>query len=128
MKKVSELDLPTSESNRGYDSEVIIQSFWLSVWTGASRYIHFVWLRYNTVLQRIFGLRQIRNIYNSRVDCKNRIKELKADFGLDSFCMIDFWAAEASFRFIMVAYNLIESFKFAALQSRQFGTLRALEY
>ena len=59
MKKVSELDLPISGSNRGYDSEVIIQSFWLNIWTGASRYIHCDGLRYDTVLQKIFGLRQM---------------------------------------------------------------------
>jgi hypothetical protein len=35
-----EVDLPTSVSNRGYDSEVIIQSFLLSIRTGASRYIY----------------------------------------------------------------------------------------
>ena len=52
-------------------------------------------------------LDQIWNIYNTRADCENRIKELKDDFGLNSFCMQDFWATEASFRFIMVAYNLI---------------------
>ena len=353
MKNFSELDLPTSGSNRGYDSEVIIQSFWLSIWTGASRYIHCDWMRYDTVLQKIFGLgqmpsqstysrffkkfnqarntrvftklqkdffdlvtvdnltidfdstvitkygtqegsakgynpnkrgrnshhplmafisetkmvanawlrpgntaassncvafmqetfhevlskkkiglvrgdsgfyneeilsfleeeklnyiiatrvypnvkseiyslqnwislskgidlcemqfkhdkgkerryiivrkqtaarpkatgkllfedmpgyryscyvtnitlpiAQIWNIYNSRADCENRIKELKADFGLDSFCLNDFWATEASFRFIMVAYNLIALFKFAALQSRQFATLRTVK-
>ena len=70
---------------------------------------------------------QIRNVYNSRPDCENRIKELEADFGLDSFCLNDFWATEAPFRFIMVAYNLIALFKFAALQSRQFATLRTVK-
>ena len=50
---------------------------------------------------------QIWNIYNTRADCENRIKELKADFGLDNFCLNDFWATEASFRFIMLAYNVM---------------------
>lgn len=35
-------------------------------------------------------LDQIWNIYNTRADCENRIKELKQDFGLDNFCLQDF--------------------------------------
>ena len=42
------------------------------------------------------------NIYNTRANCENRIKELKSDFGLDNFSLQNFWATEASFRFIMV--------------------------
>jgi hypothetical protein len=34
-------------------------------------------------------------MYNSRADCENRIKELKQDFGLDSYYLKDFWAKEA---------------------------------
>jgi len=52
-------------------------------------------------------LDQIWNIYNSRADCENRIRELKQDFELDAFCLQDFWATEASFLFIMAAYNLL---------------------
>ncbi len=55
------------------------------------------------------------------------IKELKADFGLDSFCLNDFWATEASFRFIMVAYNLMALFKFVALQSHKNATLKTVK-
>ena len=46
-------------------------------------------------------LDQIWKIYNSRADCENRIKELKQDLG----------ATEASFRVIMVAYNLMSLFR-----------------
>ncbi|MBQ0739824.1 hypothetical protein J9332_36590, partial [Aquimarina celericrescens] len=35
---MSELDLPEPGSNRGYSPEHIIESFWLGIWTGASRY------------------------------------------------------------------------------------------
>ena len=45
--------------------------------------------------------------YKDRADSENRIKELKCDFGLDRFCMDKFWAKEATFRTIMIAYNLI---------------------
>lgn len=63
-------------------------------------------------------LDQIWNMYNTRADCENRIKELKADFGLENFCLQDFWATEASFRLIMVAYNLISLFRHFALNER----------
>ena len=66
----------------------------------------------------------IWNMYNQRADCENRIKELKQDFGLDNFCLKDFWATEASFRFIMVAYNIISLFRFFALQSHKRSTLK----
>ena len=39
---------------------------------------------------------EVWNLYRGRADCENRIKELKADFGLDSFVLRDFWATEAA--------------------------------
>lgn len=72
-------------------------------------------------------LDQIWNIYNSRADCENRIKELKQDFGLENFCMNDFWATEASFRFIMMAYNLISLFRHFALNHHNTATLATLK-
>lgn len=71
-------------------------------------------------------LDQIWNLYNTRADCENRIKELKQDFGLDQFCMQGFWATEASFRFIMIAYNIMSLFRFFALQSHKKSTLSTL--
>ena len=69
---------------------------------------------------------QIYAIYNSRADCENRIKELKYDFGADNFCLKGFFATEASFRFIMMAYNIMALFKHQVLQSTmQLKTLRA---
>lgn len=72
-------------------------------------------------------LDQIWNIYNTRADCENRIKELKNDFGLESFCLQDFWATEASFRFIMVAYNLMSLFRHFALNHHNRATLKTLK-
>ena len=72
-------------------------------------------------------LDQIWNMYNSRADCENRIKELKQDFGLNNFCLKDFWATEASFRFIMVAYNLMSLFRHFALNDRKTATLKTLK-
>jgi hypothetical protein len=69
---------------------------------------------------------QIYNIYNTRADCENRIKELKYDFGADNFCLKGFYATEASFRFIMMAYNIMALFKHQVLNSNmQLKTLRA---
>ena len=61
-------------------------------------------------------LDQIWKIYNSRADCENRIKELKQDFG----------ATEASFRFIVVAYNLMSLFRHLGLKSHNQATLATL--
>ena len=52
---LKELDLPVGRSNRAYKAHEIIEGFWLSIWTGASRFIHADWLRYDTPLQEIFG-------------------------------------------------------------------------
>ena len=72
-------------------------------------------------------LDQVWNIYNTRADCENRIKELKNDFGLDKFCLKDFWATEASFRFIMLAYNLMSLFRHFALNDHKKATLSTLK-
>ena len=60
-------------------------------------------------------LDQTWNIYNSRADCENRIWELKQNCGL-----------EESFRFIMVAYNLMSLFRHIGLDSNNQATLSTL--
>lgn len=83
--------------------------------------------RYSCYVSNVaLPLDQVWNIYNSRADAENRIKELKQDFGLDNFCMQDFWATEASFRFIMVAYNLMSLFRHFALNHHNRATLKTL--
>ncbi len=52
---------------------------------------------------------EVWRAYRGRADCENRIKELKADFGLDAFNLRDFWATEAALGFAMLAYNLMIS-------------------
>jgi len=61
-----------------------------------------------------------------RADCENRIKELKADFGLDAFNMRDFWATEAALGFAMLACNLMSLFRQAVMRPRIQHTLFAL--
>lgn len=70
---------------------------------------------------------QIWKIYNGRADCENRTKELKQDFGLENFCMENFWATEASFRFFMLAYNLMSLFRHFALNEYNKATLQTLK-
>ena len=69
-------------------------------------------------------LNQIWNIYNTSPDCETRIKELKSDFGLENFCLQDFWATVASFRFIMVAYYLMSLFRHFDLNHHNRATLK----
>ncbi len=52
---LSTLDSPEKGSNRSYNTEHIIESFWLSIWTGGARYIYADWLRYVKTIQTIFG-------------------------------------------------------------------------
>ena len=54
---INTLDIPKPGSNRGYNPLEIMESFWVSIWIGASRFTHSGWLRYDTVLKEIFGWR-----------------------------------------------------------------------
>jgi len=112
------LNLPQGGSNRAYDPVQVIESFWLGIWTGASRYIHCDWLR-----------------PGNTAACSNCVEFMRETFdeamagmkvGLDAFCLQDFWATEAAFRFIMVAYNLMSLFRHLGLNSHNQATLAAL--
>ena len=69
---------------------------------------------------------EVWRTYRGRADCENRIKELKADFGLDAFNMRDFWATEAALGFAMLAYNLMSLLRQAVLRSKIQHTLSTL--
>ncbi len=71
---------------------------------------------------------QIWNMYKDRGDAENRIKELKYDFAIDGFCMKKFWATEASFRMVMVSYNLMSLFRQMVLQEKTQATLNTLKF
>ncbi len=64
--------------------------------------------------------------YRGRADCENRIKELKNDFGLDSFSLNSFYATEAALGFAMLAYNLMSVFRQAVMRARIQPTLATL--
>jgi hypothetical protein len=69
---------------------------------------------------------EVWRTYRGRADAENRIKELKADFGLDAFNMKAFWATEAALSFAMLAYNLMSLFRQAVMKTRVKHTLSTL--
>ncbi len=69
----------------------------------------------------------VSELYRGRADAENRIKELKYDFGMDSFNLNDFWATEAAFRFILMAYNIMSLFRQVVLSSKNQNTLATLK-
>lgn len=66
--------------------------------------------------------------YRARGDAENRIKELKQDFGVNSFVLKDFFATEATLLFVMFAYNLMSIFRLFVLQEKTQKTLSTLRY
>ena len=71
---------------------------------------------------------EVWRLYRGRADCENRIKELKADFGLGSFALRDFWATEAALGVTMLAYNLMSVFRHAVLRQKVHHTLSTLHH
>lgn len=71
---------------------------------------------------------EVWRLYRGRADCENRIKELKADFGLDSFVLRDFWATEAALGVVMLAYNLMSVFRQAVMRRKVHHTLATLHH
>jgi hypothetical protein len=55
-EKINECEvLPQPGSNRGYSAQSIIESFLVSVWCGASRFLHTEVTRHDLALNKIFG-------------------------------------------------------------------------
>lgn len=71
---------------------------------------------------------EVWSMYRNRADAENRIKELKYDFSIDAFCLKKFWATEAAFRSIMIAYNLMSLFRHIVLQTASHNTLSTLKF
>jgi hypothetical protein len=67
-------------------------------------------------------------MYRGRGDAENRIKELKYDFGFDSFNLNGFFPTEAALIFAMIAYNLMSLFRTFVLQEKTQKTLTTLRY
>ena len=71
---------------------------------------------------------EVWRLYRRRADFENRNKELKADFGLDSFMLRDFWATEAALGVTMLSYNLMSVFRHAVLRQKVHHTLSTLHH
>jgi hypothetical protein len=67
-------------------------------------------------------------LYRSHADYENRIKQLKVDFGVDSFCLRDFWATEAALPVSMLTYNLMIVFRQAVILQKVHHTLATLHH
>ncbi|MEO6903570.1 MAG: transposase [Bacteroidia bacterium] len=67
-------------------------------------------------------------MHRGRGDAENRIKELKYDFGFDSFNLNNFYATEAALTFFMIAYNLIVLFRTYVLKEKTQKGLSTLQY
>lgn len=59
----------------------------------------------------------VTRMYAGRADSENRIKELKEDLSLDTFCLQSFDATDAAFRTGWVLYNLLMGFRETVLPS-----------
>src|SRR5690606_18649761 len=63
-----------------------------------------------------------------RAKAENHIKELKYDFGFESFSLRGFYATEAALTFAMIAFNLMSLFKMFILQESSQRRLATLRY
>ena len=69
----------------------------------------------------------VTRMYAGRADSENRIKELKEDLSLNSFCLKSFDATDAAFRMGCVLYNLLADFRETVLPRSWFERrLRAI--
>jgi len=81
----------------------------LSLFPEEETYRNYRYSAYFTNLD--FAPAEVWRMYCSRGDAENRIKELKHDFGFDSFNLNGFYATEAALTFVMIAYNLMSIFR-----------------
>jgi hypothetical protein len=67
-------------------------------------------------------------LYRRRADAENRIKELKYDFGSDSFNMQSFFGTEAALQVVMMAYNFVSLFRQYVLNTPIHKQMKTLRY
>ena len=67
-------------------------------------------------ISRVWNFQHL--LFGECIDAENRIKELKHDFGFDSFNLKGFYATEAALIFVMIAYNLMSIFRMFVLQEK----------
>jgi hypothetical protein len=80
-------------------------------------------------LNKCFAVTFIANCdFPTFENSENRIKELKADFGLESFNLRDFWATEAALTATMLAYNLMSLFRQSTMRTSVQPTMATLRH
>ena len=67
-------------------------------------------------------------VYKHRAEAENQIKELKMEYGLDGFCFKDMAATEFAFRWVTVAYNLMNLFRITAYNSDVKHILKTMKF
>lgn len=98
----------------------------LSLFLEEEVYLNYRYSAYVTPMKLAPG--EIWRLYRGRGDAENRIKELKYDFGFDSFNLQSFFGTEAALTFAMIAYNLMALFRTFILQEKTQKTLSTLRY
>ena len=92
------------------------------------RLIDFPGYTYRVMVTSVpYAAEVVSRMYAGRADSENRIKELKEDLSLDSFCLKSFDATDAAFRTGCVLYNLLADFRETVLPRSWFERrLRAI--
>jgi hypothetical protein len=98
----------------------------LSLFPEEETYRNYRYSAYFTNLD--FAPAEVWRLYCSRGDAENRIKEIKYDFGFDSFNLKGFYATEAALIFVMIAYNLMSIFRMFVLQEKTQKRLSTLRW
>jgi hypothetical protein len=98
----------------------------LSIFEGTQFHYQYRYSAYMTNMK--LPAAEIWRLYRQRADSENRIKELRQDFGLNSFSLDDFYATEAALTVAMTAYNLMAIFRMFILKSEVQHTLSTLRF
>ena len=56
---LQEIGLPVQHSNRGYNLIQLINSFWVSIFSGANRFEHLEVTRHDHIIQKMFGYKKM---------------------------------------------------------------------
>ena len=98
----------------------------LSIFEGTQYHYQYRYSAYITNLR--LPATEVWRLYRGRADSENRIKELRQDFGLNSFSLNEFYATEAALTVTMMAYNLMAIFRLFILKSEVQHTLSTLRF
>ena len=71
---------------------------------------------------------QVWQLYKGRSESENRIKEIKCDFGVDSFNMQEFYGTDAALNFVIIGYNIMSLFRQTVIRTEVFNRLSTLRY